>query len=107
MQYNIPVKIIILNNNFLGMVRQWQQLFFESRYSFTEMKNPDFIKLSQAFDIPAVQIKDRAKLQNGIQNLLQSKGPSLMEVIVEQEQNVFPMVPTGASVAEILLEAPK
>jgi acetolactate synthase-1/2/3 large subunit len=107
MQYNIPVKIIILNNNFLGMVRQWQQLFFESRYSFTEMKNPDFIKLSQAFDIPAVQIKERAKLQNGIQNLLQSKGPSLMEVIVEQEQNVFPMVPTGASVAEILLEAPK
>jgi acetolactate synthase-1/2/3 large subunit len=107
MQYNIPVKIIILNNNFLGMVRQWQQLFFESRYSFTEMKNPDFIKLSQAFDIPAVQIKDRAKLQSGIQNLLQSKGPFLMEVIVEKEQNVFPMVPTGASVAEILLEAPK
>jgi acetolactate synthase I/II/III large subunit len=107
MQYKIPVKIIILNNNFLGMVRQWQQLFFDSRYSFTEMKNPDFIKLCQAYDIPAIQVSDRAGLKKAVNTLLQTEGPCLLEAIVEKEQNVFPMVPTGASVAEILLEAPK
>lgn len=105
MQYNIPVKIIILNNNFLGMVRQWQQLFFESRYSFTEMQNPDFIKLSEAYKIPALKVEQRSRLNAAIHNLLNIPGPFLLEVVVEKEQNVFPMVPTGAGVAEILLEA--
>lgn len=105
MQYNIPVKIIILNNNFLGMVRQWQQLFFESRYSFTEMANPDFIKLSEAYKIPALKVEHRSRLNAAIHNLLNIPGPFLLEVVVEKEQNVFPMVPTGAGVAEILLEA--
>lgn len=105
MQYNLPVKIIILNNNFLGMVRQWQQLFFESRYSFTEMQNPDFIKLSEAYKIPALKVEQRSQLNAAIHNLLNIPGPFLIEVVVEKEQNVFPMVPTGAGVAEILLEA--
>jgi len=107
MQYNIPVKIIILNNNFLGMVRQWQQLFFESRYSFTEMHNPDFVKLSQAYSIPATKVSERQNLKAAIAQMLEHTGPYLLEVAVEKEQNVFPMVPTGASVAEILLEDPQ
>ncbi|MCU0357900.1 MAG: biosynthetic-type acetolactate synthase large subunit [Cyclobacteriaceae bacterium] len=107
MQYNIPVKIIILNNNFLGMVRQWQELFFESRYSFTEMSNPDFIKLSEAYGIPALKVESRSRLNAAIHNMLVSKGPFLLEVVVEKEHNVFPMVPTGAGVGEILLEAVK
>ncbi len=106
-QYNIPVKIIILNNNFLGMVRQWQELFFESRYSFTEMSNPDFIKLSEAYGIPALKVESRSRLNAAIHNMLVSKGPFLLEVVVEKEHNVFPMVPTGAGVGEILLEAVK
>ena len=104
MQYQIPVKIIVLNNNFLGMVRQWQQLFFEKRYSFTEMTNPNFVALAGAYSIPAKKISERTELKNGLAEMLASKGPYFLEVVVEKEENVFPMVPTGAGVAEILLE---
>ncbi len=102
-QYNIPVKIIVLNNEFLGMVRQWQQLFFEKRYSFTEMINPDFIKISAAYDIPARRVTERSELYPALEELLNHNGPCFLEVKVEKEDNVFPMVPTGASVSEILL----
>lgn len=104
MQYNIPVKIVLLNNNFLGMVRQWQQLFFDKRYSFTEMKNPNFVALTEAYNIPAKKITERHELRNAVREMLAHKGPYLLEVVVEKEENVFPMVPTGAGVAEILLE---
>lgn len=103
-QTQAAVKIIILNNNFLGMVRQWQQLFFEKRYSFTEMTNPDFIKVSEAFGIPAKKVTARDDLDKGISAMLSSEGPFLLEVVVEKEDNVFPMVPSGASVADIRLE---
>lgn len=103
-QTQAAVKIIILNNNFLGMVRQWQQLFFDKRYSFTEMTNPDFIKVSEGFGIPALKVTERDKLDPGINTMLESKGPFLLEVVVEKEDNVFPMVPSGASVADIRLE---
>lgn len=105
MQYQIPVKILLLNNSFLGMVRQWQQLFFESRYSFTEMKNPDFVALTEAYSIPAKKVTERKDLKNAIAEMLQTPGPYLLEAVVEKEDNVFPMVPTGAGVAEIILEA--
>ncbi len=105
-QYNIPVKIIILNNTFLGMVRQWQQLFFNGRYSFTELTNPDFAKLAAAYGIPGKQVKMREELSTSIAEWLSHKGPSLLDVVVEKEENVFPMVPTGAGVAEVLLSAP-
>ncbi len=105
MQYQIPVKILLLNNNFLGMVRQWQQLFFEGRYSFTEMKNPNFVALAEAYSIPAKKVTDRKDLKHSIAEMLQTPGPYLLEAVVEKEDNVFPMVPTGASVAEIILEA--
>jgi acetolactate synthase I/II/III large subunit len=103
MQYRIPVKILILNNNFLGMVRQWQQLFFEKRYSFTEMTNPNFIRLADAYSIPARKVEDRSDLHGALEEMLRTDGPFLLEVVVEKEENVFPMVPAGAGVAEIIL----
>jgi len=105
-QEKIPVKIVILNNNFLGMVRQWQELFFEKRYSFTELVNPDFIKLAGAFGIPAKKVVKGADLESAIEEMLNTDGPYLLEVVVEKEDNVFPMVPTGASVSDIILENP-
>ncbi len=105
-QEDIPVKIIILNNHFLGMVRQWQELFFEKRYSFTELKNPDFIKLAGAFGISAKKVELNSELEGAIEEMISHKGPYLLEVVVDKEDNVFPMVPTGASVSEIILEKP-
>ncbi len=103
-QSQIPLKIIILNNHFLGMVRQWQQLFFEKRYSFTEMVNPDFVKISEGFGIKAKRIVEKEDISSGLQWLLESEGPTLLEVEVEKEDNVFPMVPSGESVSNIRLE---
>ena len=106
MQYRIPVKIMVLNNNFLGMVRQWQQLFHGKRYSFTEMENPDFVKLAEAYKIKAVKVERREDLKSAIQEMLDSKSSYFLEVVVGKEDNVFPMVPAGAAVSDILLEAP-
>jgi acetolactate synthase-1/2/3 large subunit len=106
MQYKIPVKIVVLNNNFLGMVRQWQQLFHGKRYSFTEMVNPDFVKIAEAYNIPAKKVESRDDLLKAINEMLESAGPYFLEVVVGKEDNVFPMVPAGAGVADVLLEAP-
>ena len=107
MQYKIPVKILVLNNNFLGMVRQWQQLFHEKRYSFTEMQNPDFIKIAQAYGITARKVERREDLQNALREMLAATTSYFLEVVVGKEDNVFPMVPAGAGVGEILLEESK
>ena len=104
MQSNIAVKILVLNNNFLGMVRQWQQLFFDRRYSFTEMKNPDFIAVAKGYGIKGKKVTERKDLQEALQEMYSSKEAFLLEVVVENEENVFPMVTTGASVSEIILE---
>lgn len=104
MQYQIPVKILILNNEFLGMVRQWQQLFFDRRYSFTEMQNPDFIKIADGYGIPGRKVDQREELDDAFTEWLDAEGPSLLEVMVEKEENVFPMVPTGSCVSKIRLE---
>lgn len=103
-QYRIPVKIIVLNNHFLGMVRQWQQLFFERRYSFTEMTNPDFVRIAEGFGLNAKRTLERNTLKEDIQRMLDTEGPYLLEVEVEKEDNVFPMVPSGDSVTNIRLE---
>ena len=103
-QYNLDIKIIVLNNNFLGMVRQWQQLFFEKRYSFTEMKNPDFVGIAKAYGLASQKVTSRDQLEGAIQEMLDHKGPFVLEVVVEKEDNVFPMVPAGASVSDIILE---
>ncbi|MEQ1584721.1 MAG: biosynthetic-type acetolactate synthase large subunit [Cyclobacteriaceae bacterium] len=107
MQYKIPVKIIVLNNNFLGMVRQWQQLFHGKRYSFTEMQNPDFVKLAEAYSIPAKKVEKREDLQAALDEMLKAHTPYFLEVVVGKEDNVFPMVPAGAGVSEVILEIPK
>ena len=103
-QEQIPVKILILNNNFLGMVRQWQELFFENRYSFTELKNPDFVAIATGFFLDAEKAEKREDLDMAIDRLLASKKPRLLEVVVKKETNVFPMVPSGAGVQEVRLE---
>lgn len=103
-QNKLPVKIIILNNNFLGMVRQWQQLFFDKRYSFTELQNPDFITIAKGFGIEGHKVEVRDDLEKGISKMINHHGPYLLEVVIEKEDNVFPMVPTGASVSDVILE---
>jgi acetolactate synthase-1/2/3 large subunit len=103
-QENFAVKVIILNNNFLGMVRQWQELFFENRYSSVAMQNPDFIRLGEAYFIKSARVDNREDLPNALTTLLNHNGPYLLEVKVETEQNVFPMVPAGASISDIRLE---
>ena len=103
-QSELPVKIIILNNNYLGMVRQWQQLFFERRYSFVELKNPDFITIAKGFGIEGMKISEREELDSALDTLISSKKAFLLEILVEKELNVFPMVPTGAQVSDIRLE---
>lgn len=103
-QYKIPIKIIVLNNSFLGMVRQWQQLFFDKRYAATEMENPDFEALGKAFGMSSRKISKREHLDAAIDAILDSEKPEFMEVVVEKEENVFPMVPSGASVSDIRLE---
>jgi len=103
-QNKLPVKIILMNNNFLGMVRQWQQLFFERRYSFTELQNPDFITIAKGFGIEGHKVEKRENIEDGIQKMLDHNGPYLLEIMVEKEDNVFPMIPAGYSVSEIILE---
>ena len=103
-QYSIGVKILILNNNFLGMVRQWQELFFDNRYSFTEMKNPNFNKITDGYGIKNKKLEKREDLDKVIKEFLEFDGPYLLNVIVEKEENVFPMVPSGESVSNIRLE---
>lgn len=103
-QEKLPVKAIILNNNFLGMVRQWQELFFDKRYSFVEMVNPDFVAITKGFGIPAERISERSELSAALKRMLETEGPYLLEVMVEKEGNVFPMVESGASVSDIRLE---
>jgi acetolactate synthase-1/2/3 large subunit len=104
MQSNVDVKIIILNNRFLGMVRQWQELFNERRYSFVDIESPDFVALAAAYRIPGRCIADRADLPGALQEMMDTKGAFLLEVMVTKENNVFPMVPQGCSVAEIRLK---
>jgi acetolactate synthase-1/2/3 large subunit len=102
-QSKLPVKLIILNNNYLGMVRQWQQLFFEKRYSFVELQNPDFIMISKGFGLEGEKITERDELNDAIDKMLAHDGGYVLEVVVEKEENVFPMVPAGRSVSEIRL----
>jgi acetolactate synthase-1/2/3 large subunit len=103
-QSGLAVKMIILNNNFLGMVRQWQQLFYDNRYSFVELQNPDFITIARGFGINGHTCSERENLSDSLDKMLDSKKAYLLEVIVEKEENVFPMVPAGTSVSEIRLE---
>jgi acetolactate synthase-1/2/3 large subunit len=103
-QQQVAVKIVVLNNDFLGMVRQWQQLFFDNRYASTEMVNPDFVTIAKGFQIDAKRVKERKDLDKAVGEMMASKKPYFLEVCVEKEDNVFPMIPSGASVSDIRLE---
>ena len=103
MEYDIPVKIILLNNNYLGMVRQWQELFYKERYSETFMQNPDFIKIADAYGIEARKVVNREDLDNAIAEMFEYEGAYLLEVEVETKGMVYPMVPAGGSVSNIIL----
>lgn len=103
MEYDIDVKIILLNNNYLGMVRQWQELFFDERYSETHLKNPDFIKIADAYNIKGRKVTDRKELDEAIAEMLSHKGAYLLEVVVETKGMVYPMIPSGGCVTDILL----
>jgi len=103
MQFKTNVKIIILNNRFLGMVRQWQELFHEKRYSFVDITSPDFVQVAKAYYIDAQMVDDRSKLKEALQTMLNHNGSYLLEIMVGKENNVFPMVPQGRGVSEIVL----
>jgi acetolactate synthase-1/2/3 large subunit len=102
-QTKVPVKIVVLNNEFLGMVRQWQQLFFDKRYASTEMTNPNFIAIAEGYYIKAKKVTKREDLDAAVAEMMASKDSYFLEVMVEKENNVFPMIPTGASVSDIRL----
>lgn len=103
-QWNVPVKILLLDNEFLGMVRQWQQLFFERRYSSVELQNPDFVKIADGFGVTGKKIEHYDELASSLQEMLDYDGPYLLHVKVVKEENIFPMVPTGFGISEIILE---
>ncbi len=103
-QHQIPVKIVVLNNDHLGMVRQWQELFFESRYASTVMVNPDFVKIAEGYHIESKRVSERKDLKATVQEMIASDKPYFLEVKVEKEDNVFPMIPSGASVSDIRLK---
>jgi acetolactate synthase-1/2/3 large subunit len=103
-QTGVAVKILVLNNEYLGMVRQWQQLFFDRRYASTEMTNPDFVTIAKGYHIPAQKVTERKDLAAAIEEMINAEGPYFLEVGVEKEDNVFPMIPTGASLNEIRLQ---
>jgi acetolactate synthase-1/2/3 large subunit len=104
MQSKVDVKIMILNNEFLGMVRQWQQLFHDKRYSFVDITSPDFVMLAKSYGIAGQRISERTDLKGAIKEMMEHKESYLLEVMVGKENNVFPMVPQGCSVAEIRLK---
>lgn len=104
MEQHSPVKIILLNNNYLGNVRQWQAMFFNHRYSFTPMVNPDYELIAKAYGIPAETVVDREHIDSAIEKMLQTDGPYLLQCAVLEEDNVLPMTPPGANVNEMILE---
>jgi len=103
LQYKVPVKIIILNNGYLGMVRQWQDMFFNKRYASTELVNPDFVAIAGGYSIPAKKVREREELKDSLSEMLAAEGPYLLDIDIEKEGNVLPMIEPGASVSEVTL----
>jgi len=103
-QHNVAVKILLLDNEHLGMVRQWQELFFERRYSSVELTNPNFCMISEGFGVKAHKVTDSSEIEGAIADMLAYDGPYLLHVMVEKEENIFPMIASGKAVDEIVLE---
>ena len=101
----LPVKFAILNNGFLGMVRQWQEIFFESSYVSTGYSgNPDFVRLAEAYGIKGIRVTDKSQIRSAITDAMDHEGPVLIDFIVEQEENVYPMIPSGMTVQDMIEE---
>src|SRR5262249_13870472 len=100
-EFNIPVKVVILNNHFQGMVRQWQELFYESRYMAVKMNNPSFAKVAEAFGCKGIDVKDRQQVPDAIREMIKHPGPVVLDVHVTPEENVYPMVASGKSLHEM------
>lgn len=101
--HNLPIKTVLMNNGYLGMVRQWQELFFDKRYAMTPLDdNPDFVRVAEAFGIKAMAIEKRGQVEKGIAAMLEHDGPFLLDVRVDREENVFPMVPAGAAIDRMI-----
>ena len=105
-QEKVAVKIAILNNGYLGMVRQWQELFYGKRYVATPLSGPDYVKVAEAYGLPGLRVTGKEEVVPAIEQAMEYQGPFLIDFVVEPEENVYPMVPPGASLAEVL-EAPK
>ena len=103
LQEKLRIKILILNNEYLGMVRQWQEMFFEKRYSFTNLINPDFVKIAEAYSIPAMRITEECELENALETMLKADSSFLLEIMVEKQSKVFPMIPAGCGVGDVRL----
>ena len=103
----MAVKIAIINNGFLGMVRQWQELFYERRYVATPLSGPDFVKIAEAYGIPGLRVRHKEEVIPAIEQAMAHQGPFLIDFTVEPEENVYPMVPPGASISEVLEEPKK
>ncbi|MDD3070980.1 MAG: biosynthetic-type acetolactate synthase large subunit [Methanoculleus horonobensis] len=101
-QYKIPVKVVILNNMYLGMVRQWQELFYDRRYSYTELPPVDFVKIANAYGVEGLQVDEKAGVREALETALATDGPFVLDFRVEREENVFPMVPAGAAINEMI-----
>ena len=104
LQSKIGVKMVLMNNSWLGMVRQWQELFYDKRYSFTYLENPDFQKVAQAYDIPSRRVTSIDDLDEAIEEMLQTDGAYLLEACVGDGENVFPMIPAGATIDKIFMD---
>ena len=100
--YNIAVKVVILNNNYLGMVRQWQELFYKRRYSATYLKNPDFVKVAEGYGIKGIKVTKSSQIKKAVKEILSYKGPVVADFWVEEEENVFPMVPAGEAINRMI-----
>ena len=101
-EHKLPVKIVVINNGFLGMVRQWQELFWRRRYSHVELSNPDFVKLAEAHGCPGIKVTKTAEVEDALRLALDKEGPVLIEFVVEKEDNVYPMIPAAQSVHEMI-----
>ena len=103
-QEQLDVKMVLMNNTWLGMVKQWQELFYDKRYSFTHLENPDFQKLAQAYDIPSIRVTSVEELDGAIEQMLETKGPFLLEACVGEDESIFPMIPAGATIDKIFMD---
>ena len=98
----VNVKIVILNNGYLGMVRQWQELFYDKRYAFTKIGSPDFVKLAESFGAVGIRVKKKEDIKNALKKAIETPNVVLIDIIVEEEENVFPMVPAGAAINRMI-----